>query len=126
MAIKQLRALCWVVARPSGEGESHYESEDAAKARAGKAAVRLLTGCWVVACDECGDRPEDDDYGVNIHCASRAEAVQFIASAGWTVTRDGQVFCAEDEPDCSVADLAVIEQAPGQLVLGAEEMPDGS
>jgi len=42
------------------------------------------------------------------------------------VTRDGGVFCDEDAPDCPTADLAVVEQVPGQLTLGGNLGDDGT
>ena len=129
MAIEQLPGQCWVYdPKPDDyEGDPHFESKAAALADdyrpAGAGARQQPSGCFTVTCDgECGDQPEDDEYGWNIHCTSRAEAERFALSCGWIVTRDGGVFCADDAPEG--ADLAMVDQVPGQFALSEEESTD--
>ena len=132
MPVEMLTARCWVLDRPPGdEGEPHYESEDAARAAAAEShpgvtvGVRELTGCLVVACDgeDCEDRPEDDEYGSNIHCADLAEAERFAESCGWAVLTDGRILCPEDAAGVTQPSpfATAAEQIPGQLTLDTEE-----
>lgn len=133
MPVSQGPYRCWVFDLPPGTDDegltTHFASEAAARIRAasphlfpdGPVGVKPLTApCWTATCDgECADEFEDDEGGN--HGASRTETEQMVTAYGWTVTRDGTVFCPDDEPDCSTADLAVTEQIPGQLIL--EETP---
>lgn len=138
MPISQLAEPCWVLepeGGPDGEDWQHWTSEASAREGlkdsypaedypAGTVTVlRRAEGCWTITCDgECGEGPEDDEYA-NIHCTSRTEAEQYATACDWIVTRDGEVYCEDDAPDRSTADLAVTEQIPGQLTIDGEEAP---
>lgn len=131
MPVEQLAQPCWYTRYPGGEhyqNDCHYETQAVAE-RAAEKITEEQPGavieqsqwdgrCWVVTCDgECGDQPEDDDSGRNVHCESRLDAEKFAESCGWIVTRDGQVFCGDDAPEYARADLVVTEQIPGQEAL---------
>jgi hypothetical protein len=139
MPFNQLAAPCWVLDPEGGPGgedlghsvteaealkdlKDHYPPEDYAPGTV--TVVVQPAPCWTITCDgECGDRPEDDEYGWNIHCATRKEAEVFAESCGWIITKDGRVFCEDDTPaGQSLEDggLAVVEQIPGQLTLLGE------
>lgn len=138
MPFDRLATPCWVLDPEGGPGgedlghspteadaledlKEHYPPKDYPDV---KITVTCLPApCWTVTCDgDCGEQPEDDEYGWNIHCASLKEAEEFAESCGWIVTRDGGVFCPDDAPDCAVADLAVVEQIPGQLTLDGQQV----
>lgn len=76
--------------------------------------------CLTVSCDVCGLPYEPDDYPV--HFRDLAEARDCTRGEGWTVTADGKVFCATDDPDHQAALDALmppepVMQTPGQLDL---------
>lgn len=133
MPISQLPERCWVL-RPDPalhDGDAHYGTEaealrDAKEMDAIGTPELLPDRCWIVGCDgACEIQLDTEDEGYLYHHTTRAEAEQTVAQYGWILTRDGEAFCQDDAPDCSTADLAVIEQIPGQLTLG-EGKPDGT
>ena len=136
MPFSQMAAPCWVLSPEGGPGGEDY-GHSATQAEAVKdlednyppedyppgtvTVVARDAPCWIVTCDGvCGERPEDDEYGFNIHCATRVEAELFAGSCGWVITKDGGVFCADDTPDDAVTVIAV--EIPGQLLLGGGEV----
>jgi hypothetical protein len=129
MPVKQLAKRCWDLGTPNPDhgSDPHFASEAQAREYAtdnepeALATVKVLDApCWIAVCDgasgTCGEEFADEDEGGN-HGGSRAETEQWITSWGWMVTRDGRVFgyCCEDERPS--ADLAVVEQVPGQMAL---------
>ena len=139
MPFSQLATPCWMLSPrggPGGEDFGHsateaealkdlkdnYPPEDYSDVKLTVAC--LPAPCWVIHCDgECGDRPEDDEYGFNIHCETRKEAEEFAGSCDWIVADDGRVFCQDDAPDD--ARPAVVGQIPGQLTLDGSEAAGG-
>jgi hypothetical protein len=136
----QLATPCWVLdpeGGPGGGGEDcrHWPTEAEALKDiketyppedypAGSVtAVIRPEPCWIITCDgECGEEPEGDEYA-SIHCATRTEAEQVADAYDWKVTKDGLVFCDTDAlPDRLMDELAVVEQIPGQMILGGGEV----
>jgi hypothetical protein len=140
MAIEQLPAPCWYAKYDGGgdQNDTHYETETGAQEacneiRGGygpgeQPAVetgRFPAPCWTAQCDgDCEFVLDTEDEGIICHCSSRTEAEGICAGYDWIVTRDGQVFCPEDAPECDRADLVVTEQVPGQLTLTGEDGAD--
>ena len=139
MPFSQLATPCWVVepkGGPSGEDLGHSPDEAAALKDLKETypaedygdlnltVVCLPAPCWTITCDECGEECESDEYA-SIHCATRTEAEQVAEAYDWKVIKVGRVFCEDDAPDgCSLDELAVVEQIPGQLTLDGAEVPD--
>jgi hypothetical protein len=126
MAIEQLAARCWVIEPADDtEGVPHYDTEQEAKATAdhdfdpGEAATirQLPTPCWTASCDGDCAATIDEEENYTYHYETRAEAESDAAAMGWTLTRDGDLFCVGDVPDLEFDDLAVLEQIPGQLSI---------
>lgn len=134
MPISQLTERCWVLDVPKGTvistthqpdtaDDEHWDKEQDAREAAGRLGLgvrgrQLEEPCWVIRCGgDCDVLLDEEDECYIFHSASRAEAEKAATDYGWTVTRDGEVFCDYDAPDCSAADLAVTEQIPGQLTI---------
>lgn len=79
--------------------------------------ARPLTGCWEVACDECGLELEDDDSGT-VHVGSSEAAARAAIAYGWSVFEDGRAFCGGHEPPPGSGVLLTLPD-PDQPVLFA-------
>ncbi len=122
MPAKQLIDRCWVIAERDPEYDAHYKTEAAARGDDGR-QVKQLDPCWIVTCDPGGDDEdplEDGEYEWTLHAPSREQAEKWALDYGWIVTRDGETICPDHAPDCSGADLAVVEQIPGQITMDEE------
>jgi len=91
--IRQLSARCWYVDDDGEAGPPHVASqaeawacaaEVAAEGRPGPVLRRTPAPGWLAACARCGcPLGDQQECWVQLHCASRAELLAELETAGW-------------------------------------------